>query len=101
MNPIPRPNPTSLRLPALVLGTVLLAGCSTIGGWFDRDASEATAPAARTASRSSDGRVTGTPFLSGSASPGCSSESAPSTGCGFCSSVAAPFFTVRRSEGWR
>ena len=48
MNPIPRPNPTSLRLPALVLGTVLLAGCSTIGGWFDRDDNEATAPAALT-----------------------------------------------------
>lgn len=47
MKPIPRPNPTSLRLPGLVLGTVLLAGCSTISGWFDRD-DEANAPAALT-----------------------------------------------------
>lgn len=35
---------TRLRLPGLVLGTVLLAGCSTISGWFDRG-DEAAAPA--------------------------------------------------------
>ena len=45
MNPMPRSNPRSPRLPALLLGTALLAGCSTIGGWFDRD-DDATAPAA-------------------------------------------------------
>ena len=48
MKPTFRPNPTPLRLPALVLGTVVLAGCSTISGWFDRDDNEATAPAALT-----------------------------------------------------
>ena len=48
MKPIPHPNPTSLRLAGLVLGTVLLAGCSTIGGWFDRDDNAAAAPAALT-----------------------------------------------------
>lgn len=35
------------RLPLLVLASALLAGCSTIGGWFDRD-NDATAPAALT-----------------------------------------------------
>ncbi|HEU4813251.1 MAG TPA: outer membrane protein assembly factor BamB [Xanthomonadaceae bacterium] len=48
MKPTPRPNPSSLRLPGLVLGTVVLAGCSTISGWFDRDDNDATAPAALT-----------------------------------------------------
>ena len=38
---------TRLRLPGLVLGTVLLGGCSTVSGWFDRD-NDATAPAALT-----------------------------------------------------
>ena len=45
MKPTPRPNPTALRLSALVAATVMLAGCSTISGWFDRD-DAAAAPAA-------------------------------------------------------
>ena len=48
MKPTTRLNPLSLRLSGLVLATVLMAGCSTIGGWFDRDGDEATAPAALT-----------------------------------------------------
>jgi len=48
MKSIPHPNPTSSRLAGLVLATVLLAGCSTIGGWFDRDDNDAAAPAALT-----------------------------------------------------
>ena len=36
-----------LRLPGLVLGTALLAGCGTIAGWFDRG-DDAAAPAALT-----------------------------------------------------
>lgn len=53
MKPNRRPDPTRptvatrLRVPGLVLGTVLLAGCSTISGWFDRD-DDANAPAALT-----------------------------------------------------
>ena len=51
MNPTFRPvqtrpmAATRLRMPALVLGSVLLAGCSTISGWFDRG-DDAAAPAA-------------------------------------------------------
>ena len=44
MNPIQRPNPTALRLPAAILGALLLAGCSTITGWFSRG-DDAAAPA--------------------------------------------------------
>lgn len=45
MKPTPRPSPSpSLRLPAVLLGTALLAGCSTISGWFDRG-SDAADPA--------------------------------------------------------
>lgn len=44
MKPNHRSNPTRLRLPVLLLGTALLAGCGTISGWFDRE-DAATAPA--------------------------------------------------------
>lgn len=45
MKPTPRTLPSSLRLPAAVLGALLLGGCSTIGGWFDRGGSDAAKPA--------------------------------------------------------
>ena len=50
MKPTPRPIPSSPRHAAFLLGSVLsgsllLAGCSTIGGWFDRgDAAADPAP---------------------------------------------------------
>ena len=48
MKPTLRPFPSSsLRLSGLLLGTVLLAGCSTISGWFD-DSGDAADPAALT-----------------------------------------------------
>src|SRR5690606_24190083 len=44
MKPTPRLFPNASRLSVLVAATALLAGCGTIGGWFDRD-NDATAPA--------------------------------------------------------